>query len=363
MNPHMRMNIIIKEGAGLPPRAGEPASRPRLELAQCESLSSALSMSGGPPLAEKPELLHFGGEMLTGDGLVFNPLPGFHFGLCGDIRVHTPLTRQVRCDMPVVMAYLILDGSFSYRLRGVDAAPREVRGNMFLLGRCHGVDMELFFPVQRNYGHIGFIVREESLNEVVGAAAGDTLRALLDAAPGRGRTGAGLLSGIASPDAVCAARQLRDMQAAGPLDLLCYRCQAMHFFAKLFSQVAAAQAPPPVLLQEQDRRRLAGIKATIERDFLRIGSAAEVCEGIGMSLSKANRGFRALYSMTITQYIQQCRMAHAYACLAARRLNVSECAFEVGYSNVSHFISAFKKQFKLTPKAVARLEAGAAPQP
>lgn len=325
------------------------------QLAICDKISMGLRLSQEYPLHEKPEKLYFGGEMLSGEGFIFNPLPGFHFGACGALNVHSPVTKSVRCDLPIVIAFLVLDGSFSYKIKGGGDAFTEVHKNMFLLGRCGGVEVDLFFPAQDKYSHIGFIVQESSLDEIFGEKAGTSLRGLLDETMAKSPEDTTLLSGIASPDAVSIARQLHEMQGAGPLDLLCCRCTALHFFAKLFSQAAMSENAPQILLHEQDKRRLAELKENIESNFLTIGSAAEACTTIGMSFSKANKAFRALYSTTIAQYIQYCKMSHAYSMLVARKLNVSECAFEVGYSNVSHFISAFKKQYNLTPKAASRL--------
>nr|WP_269203853.1 AraC family transcriptional regulator [Pseudodesulfovibrio alkaliphilus] len=100
---------------------------------------------------------------------------------------------------------------------------------------------------------------------------------------------------------------------------------------------------------------MAELKSAIEKDFSSVRSVADLCAGIGMSLSKANKAFKALYAISIAQYIQQCKMSYAYSVLVQRQLNVSECTFAVGYSNASHFITAFKKHFGITPKAVSRL--------
>jgi AraC-like DNA-binding protein len=40
--------------------------------------------------------------------------------------------------------------------------------------------------------------------------------------------------------------------------------------------------------------------------------------------------------------------------LKERKMNVSQCAFAVGYSNVGHFISAYKKLYGITPKQTMR---------
>lgn len=333
------------------------------ESSQHRPVSAVLQLSREYPLHEKPEMLYVEGEALSGEGVMFNPLPGFHFGACGPMGIHSPVMKTFYSDVPVLMAYLVLDGSFRYRTAHEDDYA-DIHRNMFLMGSCDGHEVDFFYPAQQDYCYVGIIVQESRIGEVFGAATGAAInRLLLEAACPEAptvahRTGARLLSGIANPEVVTIAQGLREMQVAGgTLELMCHRSAALDFFVKLFAHAAGQDNAPPVALHEQDRHRLAALKKHIEESFLSIGSAAEVCTDIGMSFSKANKAFRALYSTTIAQYIQHCKMSHAHAMLVARKLNVSECAFEIGYSNVSHFISAFKKQYRLTPKAVSRLAA------
>ncbi|ESA37008.1 family transcriptional regulator [Leptolyngbya sp. Heron Island J] len=72
----------------------------------------------------------------------------------------------------------------------------------------------------------------------------------------------------------------------------------------------------------------------------------------GRSVSSFNREFKQLYGTTAKQWIVQKRLTHARMLLVDKRLSVTETANEVGYENVSHFITAFKKMYNQTPHQI-----------
>lgn len=74
----------------------------------------------------------------------------------------------------------------------------------------------------------------------------------------------------------------------------------------------------------------------------------------GRSKSTFIREFKMLYDATPNQWLIEQRLEKAHALLSETDLNVTDTAFEVGYDNVSHFISAYKKKYSLTPKQQKR---------
>ncbi len=57
--------------------------------------------------------------------------------------------------------------------------------------------------------------------------------------------------------------------------------------------------------------------------------------------------------MSVHSYIIDKRLEHAALLLAEGRLNVSQTALACGYSNMSHFSSAFKKKYGVLPREYA----------
>ncbi len=79
----------------------------------------------------------------------------------------------------------------------------------------------------------------------------------------------------------------------------------------------------------------------------------------GRSVSTFIRDFKQIYNTTPNQWLIEKRLARAHGLLtdSVSSLSVTEVAYEVGYENVSHFINAYKKKYRLTPKK-ARAVAG-----
>lgn len=64
---------------------------------------------------------------------------------------------------------------------------------------------------------------------------------------------------------------------------------------------------------------------------------------------KLKKGFKELYSMPVHTYVIQRKLELAKLLLDSSEINVSEAACRVGYGNVSHFASAFRKQYGVNP--------------
>lgn len=69
----------------------------------------------------------------------------------------------------------------------------------------------------------------------------------------------------------------------------------------------------------------------------------------GISLLKLKAGFKRVYGISVHSYLQQYRIEKAKYLIENKRLNVSEIAWRVGYTNVSHFIAAYRKRYGVNP--------------
>ncbi len=70
----------------------------------------------------------------------------------------------------------------------------------------------------------------------------------------------------------------------------------------------------------------------------------------GLSKDKLQKGFREMFGKSVFEYFREYRIQTARILLEKAETNVSETAWQVGYVNVSHFSSAFKKRFGILPK-------------
>ena len=70
----------------------------------------------------------------------------------------------------------------------------------------------------------------------------------------------------------------------------------------------------------------------------------------GRSESTFRREFKARFGISPRQWIIRKRLKKAHELLESTDWEVAQVAETVGYDNVSHFISAFKKEYQRTPR-------------
>jgi AraC-like DNA-binding protein len=86
-----------------------------------------------------------------------------------------------------------------------------------------------------------------------------------------------------------------------------------------------------------------------------------LAKAVGLSHVRLNRGFREHFGTTVFGYLRQKRLEKAKHLIETHSMNVTEAAFDVGYSSLSTFSRAFYSQYGVTPsscgkKTVARPE-------
>jgi len=67
---------------------------------------------------------------------------------------------------------------------------------------------------------------------------------------------------------------------------------------------------------------------------------------------KLTQAFKQVYGISIYNYYQKQRMQKAHELLTTRKLSVKQAGERLGYTNLSNFILAFKKQFNVDPKSL-----------
>jgi AraC-like DNA-binding protein len=77
---------------------------------------------------------------------------------------------------------------------------------------------------------------------------------------------------------------------------------------------------------------------------------ADLARQVNIVEYQLKSGFKELYGNTIASYVLAKKLEQARKLFDNQHLQVNEVAYDLGYANPSHFITAFKKQFGLTPK-------------
>ena len=73
---------------------------------------------------------------------------------------------------------------------------------------------------------------------------------------------------------------------------------------------------------------------------------------ISERLSMYSTGYRKMKEMTglpISEFIRNIRLEQAVRLLKEQKINVTQVAYTVGFSNLAHFSTVFRKQFGVSP--------------
>lgn len=106
----------------------------------------------------------------------------------------------------------------------------------------------------------------------------------------------------------------------------------------------------PFLNSEETLRKLKFAREHLLKNILNPPSMKDLAKLSGLNEFQLKTGFKEYYGSTVYGYLIDHRLELARNLLDSGHLHVSEVASEIGYGNTSHFITAFKKKFSMTPK-------------
>ncbi|MEM1059746.1 MAG: helix-turn-helix transcriptional regulator [Verrucomicrobiota bacterium] len=97
------------------------------------------------------------------------------------------------------------------------------------------------------------------------------------------------------------------------------------------------------------RERTEAVKLLLEKRLADPPTMTELGKKIGCSAAYLGRIFAAETGMSVPQYLRKIRLQRAAELLREGSHNVTEAAFDVGYSSLSHFSKAFYEEFGCCP--------------
>lgn len=77
---------------------------------------------------------------------------------------------------------------------------------------------------------------------------------------------------------------------------------------------------------------------------------AELAKEVGLNEFRLKEGFKSMYGSTLFSFLLDHKMNKGRTMLDTGRYKVQDVAYDLGYNNPSHFITAFKNKFGVTPK-------------
>lgn len=94
------------------------------------------------------------------------------------------------------------------------------------------------------------------------------------------------------------------------------------------------------------------LKEFMDKNFMSDLTVEEFAHYTGRSLSTFKRDFSETYKETPNRWIVKRRLEKAYTLLQTHHEQPSEVYLKVGFKNLSHFSTAFKKQFGVAPSLI-----------
>jgi len=154
----------------------------------------------------------------------------------------------------------------------------------------------------------------------------------------------------ASPVGLTISESIINCQYTSPKREMYIKSKAMELFWYVFTEYMTKKEPDKSSkLQEGDTDKIHQAREYIHTRISSPPTIEAISKEIGINDYKLKVGFKELFGTTIHAYIRSERMSRSKIMLESGRFSVNEVAWDLGYSNVSHFIQAFKRQYKVTP--------------
>lgn len=145
------------------------------------------------------------------------------------------------------------------------------------------------------------------------------------------------------------------IEANNPLRLATIQNRIMllieRFFSRLYERSRTVIASPKI--SRRDIQQLMRVEAILSNDVLsRPPTIDQLALEAAMSTAKLKKLFKEVYGTSIYSYYQKQRMSTARELLLSGDYSVKQVGIRVGYSNLSNFAAAFKKEYNVLPSEI-----------
>jgi AraC-like DNA-binding protein len=122
------------------------------------------------------------------------------------------------------------------------------------------------------------------------------------------------------------------------------------FFTSLVKKSKQLALDNYIFLSHKEIDKLMEVESLLIKDFSEPApTISQLAKMAAMSPSKLKSSFRKVYGSGLYEYYQKVRMQKARTLLLSRKYSVKEVGTQLGYTNLSNFALAFKKQFNTLP--------------
>lgn len=144
--------------------------------------------------------------------------------------------------------------------------------------------------------------------------------------------------------------QLFTITLSANAERLYYHGKVLELLGLYFSEKKTDTESCPFLNDQETVRKIKHAKEYLLKHMETPPGLKELSKIAGLNEYQLKVGFKEIYGNTVFGYLVNHKLDHARVLLDTARFQVNEVAYQIGYTNPSHFIAAFKKKFGITPK-------------
>lgn len=144
--------------------------------------------------------------------------------------------------------------------------------------------------------------------------------------------------------------QLSMVNLSEASEKLYYQGKVLELLSLYFSEKKADTENCPFLNDEEVVRKIKNVKDYLLKHSQAPPTLKELAKTAGLNEYQLKVGFKQIYGNTVFGFLLDHKLDNAQLLLDTAKYKVNEVAYQIGYTNPSHFIAAFKKKFGVTPK-------------
>lgn len=131
---------------------------------------------------------------------------------------------------------------------------------------------------------------------------------------------------------------------------LYFQAKALELLSLYFSTKRPNTESCPFLNDEETVRKIKHAKEHLLKNMENPPNLKDLARFAGLNEYQLKVGFKEIYGNTVYGYLLDHKLDHSRVLLDKGKYQVNQVAYEIGYTNPSHYIAAFRKKFGVTPK-------------
>lgn len=150
--------------------------------------------------------------------------------------------------------------------------------------------------------------------------------------------------------------EMTGCQVCGGLRDLFMEAKALELIVLFFNEIICQRGnrASETSLSKEDMRALYCAKELLDKTYVHPLTLSQLSKKVYLNEYKLKAGFKQCFGQTVYGYILEKRMEFAKELIGQQRFKISDIAGLTGYENTSHFITAFQKQYGITPGKLAK---------